>query len=305
MDFLQYMRSCSLCPRHCHSDRTTTNTGWCHAPALPKLALVSGHAWEEPPISGTKGSGTVFFSHCNLSCIFCQNHTISTEGYGQEISVHRLSEIFLEQQERGYHNLNLVSPTPYIPHIIAALDMARDNGFHLPVVYNTNGYETVESLQLLKGYVNIYLPDFKYFDNTYGQAFSNGKAYRERVQAAIWEMYSQVGKNKYDDHGLLQEGLIVRHLVLPGCYKDSCLILDWLKDTLGEDVCISLLNQYTPMYHAMENKQLSRRLTTFEYQKVVDHFFEIGLQNGFTQKRSSATAQYTPMFNLEGVFKEE
>lgn len=296
---------CQVCPRKCGIDRTKGEFGFCRAPYLPKVALVSRHDWEEPPISGTKGSGTVFFSHCNLGCVFCQNHNISQEGFGQEISIERLAEIFLEQQERGFHNVNLVSAAQFIPQVAKALEMAKKNGLSVPVVYNSNGYESIEGLKLLEGLVDVYLPDFKYWNDELGLEYSHCPHYRETAAAAILEMRRQVGDNVIDENGLMQKGIILRHLVLPGQYKNSMKVLDWVKENLGEETYVSLMSQYTPMHKAKEIKALSRKLTTFEYDKVVDHFFEIGLKNGFMQKRSSATSEYTPTFDLSGVLDAE
>lgn len=296
---------CMVCPRKCGIDRTKGLVGFCRAPYLPKVALVSQHDWEEPPISGTKGSGTVFFSHCNLGCVFCQNHDISQDGFGQEISIERLAEIFLEQQERGFHNVNLVSAVQFIPQVAKALNIAKKNGLIIPVVYNSNGYESIEGLKMLEGLVDVYLPDFKYWEDTLGEEYSKCPHYRETAASAILEMRRQVGADVLDENGLMQKGIILRHLVLPGQYKDSCKVLDWIREHLGEDTFVSLMSQYTPMHRAKEIKALSRKLTTFEYDKVVDHFFAIGLKNGFMQKRSSATSEYTPTFDLAGVLNAE
>ncbi len=299
------LSACHICPRNCGIDRTEGQFGFCRAPYLPKVALVSRHDWEEPPISGTKGSGTVFFSHCNLGCVFCQNHDISQAGFGQEIPIERLTEIFLEQQERGFHNINLVSAVQFIPQAAKALELAKEKGLAIPVVYNSNGYESIEGLKMLEGLVDIYLPDFKYWNDELGLEYSKAPHYRETAQTAILEMRRQVGADILDENGIMQKGLILRHLILPGQYKDSFQILDWAKEYLGEDTFVSLMSQYTPMHKAAEYKGLSRKLTTFEYDKVVDHFFEIGLKNGFMQKRSSATSEYTPAFDLSGVMDAE
>ena len=296
---------CQVCPRNCGADRTAGQFGFCRAPYLPKVALVSRHDWEEPPISGTKGSGTVFFSHCNLGCVFCQNHDISQDGFGQEISIERLAEIFLEQQTRGFHNVNLVSAAQFIPQVAKALKLAKEKGLSIPVVYNSNGYESITGLKMLEGLVDIYLPDFKYWNDDLGLEYSRCPHYRETAAAAILEMRKQVGPDILDGNGIMQKGIILRHLVLPGQYKDSMKILDWIKEDLGENTFVSLMSQYTPMYQAKEIKTLSRKLTTFEYDKVVDHFLKIGLKNGFMQKRSSATSEYTPAFDLSGVLSSE
>ncbi len=297
----QALSHCRICPRACGADRTADGKGWCQAPVLPKVALVSAHHWEEPPISGTKGSGTVFFSHCNLGCVFCQNHRISQGGVGLEITMERLAEIFLEQQARGFHNVNLVSAVQFIPQTAKALEIAKSNGLSIPVVYNSNGYEALEGLRMLEGLVDVYLPDFKYWNDEAALTYSKAPRYRETAAQAILEMRRQTGADRFDANGILQKGLILRHLVLPGQYHDSFRILDWIREALGAETYVSLMSQYTPMHRAKEYKPLSRRLTTFEYQKVVDHFFEIGLKNGFMQKRSSATADYTPVFDLAGV----
>lgn len=294
---------CAVCPRHCRIDRTKNQIGFCHAPLLPKIALVSTHFWEEPPISGTKGSGTVFFSHCNLHCVFCQNHEISEGGFGKEITIERLAEIFLEQQAKGLHNINLVSPTHFIPQIAMALRLSKKGGLNIPIIYNSNGYEDIEGLRLLDGLIDIYLPDFKYWDDGMAKEYSSAPNYAAIASKAILEMRRQVPQDIFNEHGILQKGLIVRHLVLPSHYRDSFQILDWIKETLGTDTYVSLLSQYTPMHHANRIKALSRKLTTFEYDKVTEYFLNIGLKNGFMQKKSSATSDYTPIFNLEGVEK--
>ncbi len=300
-DYKKHMTHCTVCPRKCKVNRLVGEQGFCKAPVLPKVALVSSHSWEEPPISGINGSGTVFFSHCNLQCRFCQNYDISTEGYGKEISIQRLSEIFLEQQEKGCHNINLVTPTHYIPQICDAIRSAKENGLMIPIVYNTSSYECVSSLRLLDGLIDIYLPDIKYFDNNLAEAFSNAPNYFTIATQAIQEMFRQVGKADISSNGLMKKGILIRHLVLPNCHKDSMHILDWIAKHLGKDTIVSLLNQYTPMYMATDIPTLSRRLTTWEYQKVIEHFFSIGLKNGYTQKKSSSTSAYTPLFDGTGV----
>ena len=251
---------CTICPRNCGINRTHGQKGYCQAPLLPKVALVSTHTWEEPPISGTKGSGN-----------------------------------------RGCHNVNLVSGSHFIPQIAEALTIAKQKGLSIPVVYNSNGYESLEGLRMLEGLIDIYLPDFKYWDNTLGLQYSHTPQYRQTTSAAILEMRRQIPEDCFDTQGILQHGIIIRHLVLPQHYKDSCLILDWIKEHIGAQTMVSILNQYTPMYEANHFRNLSRRLTTFEYQKVTEHFLHIGLQNGFVQKRSSATSEYTPLFDGSGV----
>ncbi|WMI82060.1 radical SAM protein [Anaerotignum sp. MB30-C6] len=294
------LTSCNVCPRQCHIDRTK-GRGFCHAFILPKVALVSTHLWEEPPISGTKGSGTVFFSHCNLRCVFCQNHQISEDGFGKEITIERLAKIFMEQQLKGLHNINLVSPTHFIPQIAVALGIAKDMGLTIPVVYNSNGYESIEGLHLLDGLVDVYLPDFKYWDEEIARAYSAAPNYSNIAAQAILEMRRQVPEDIFDTNGIMKKGLILRHLILPSHYRDSYKILNWVKESLGTETYVSLLSQYTPMHRANTVKALSRKLTTFEYEKVTEYFLKIGLKNGFIQQRSSATSDYTPIFDLKGV----
>lgn len=302
---LQALQNCKVCPRSCSVDRTKGNIGFCGAPLQPKVALVSAHMWEEPPISGTNGSGTIFFSHCNLRCVFCQNHQISQDCFGKEISVDRLSEIFLEQQERGLHNINLVSASHFIPQAAEALRQAKKQGLTIPVVYNSNGYESLEGLKMLEGLVDIYLPDFKYWDDALAKTYSQAPHYAKTTSAAILEMRRQTKTDVLDKNGIMKKGLIIRHLILPGHYKDSFSVLDWILEHLGAETYVSLLNQYTPMYEAEKFKNLSRRLTTFEYEKVTEYFLSIGLKNGFVQKRSSATSAYTPIFDLSGVMNAD
>ncbi|HIT88683.1 MAG TPA: radical SAM protein [Candidatus Coprocola pullicola] len=299
--YVAFMKHCTICPRNCGVNRYAGEKGFCQAALLPKCALASIHHWEEPPISGTKGSGTVFFSHCNLGCIFCQNHTISQEDFGKELTIEHLSDIFLSQQKKNVHNINIVSPTQYLPQIREALILSKQKGLRIPVVYNTNGYEKAESLKLLEGLIDIYLPDFKYISDKYSNTFSLAKDYAEYAKTALLEMKRQVPENVFSSDGILQKGILIRHLILPGCYQDSFSVLEWIYKNLGQDTYISLLNQYTPMYKAKQVKQLSRKLTTLEYQKVTDYFFQIGLKNGFIQKKSSATTHYTPIFDLSGL----
>ncbi len=300
--YTSFMKHCTICPRSCGANRYAGQKGYCQAGLLPKCALASVHHWEEPPISGTNGSGTVFFSHCNLGCVYCQNHTISAEGFGKELSIEKLSDIFLSQQKKNVHNINVVSPTQYIPQIRDALLLSKKRGLHIPIIYNTNGYEKAESLKLLEGLVDVYLPDLKYISAKYSSSFSFADDYAEYASAALLEMKRQVPETVFSSDGILQKGMLVRHLILPGCYKDSFAVLDWICQNLGKDTYVSLLNQYTPMYQAKGIKQLSRRLTTMEYQKVTNYFFEIGLQHGFVQQKSSANSQYTPLFDLSGLF---
>lgn len=287
---------CNLCPRMCDADRTKA-AGFCKMGDNIKAARAGLHYWEEPCISGKNGSGTVFFSGCVMRCEFCQNHDISREGFGKEISVNRLAEIFLELQTAGAHNINLVSPTQFVPQIIRALDIARAQ-LHIPVVYNTGGYERVETLKMLSGYVDIYLPDVKYFSDEAAR-LSHAPHYFETAMGAVEEMVRQTGKPVFDGE-LLKRGTIVRHMVLPYLYKDSIEVIKRVGERFGEDILFSLMSQYTPFYKAKDNPRLNRRITTFEYRKALDAVLEAGLQ-GYMQEKSSAKEEYTPLFDLSGI----
>ena len=296
---------CELCPRMCGVDREKT-TGFCGMGKEIMAARASLHYWEEPCISGQNGSGAVFFSGCVLRCVFCQNYDISSEKKGMEITVERLAEIFLELQNQGANNINLVNPTHYVPQIIEAIDIARRNGLSLPIVYNSGGYERVETLRKLEGYVDIYLPDVKYFDNELAKKLSSAPNYFETAMKAVAEMVRQIGKPVFDDsreEGLLKRGTIVRHLVLPGCYKDSIEVIKQLGERFGDKILFSLMSQYTPFGKVKTDpqfSQLNRRLTTFEYNKALEAVYEAGLE-GYMQEKSSAKEEYTPDFDYTGL----
>ena len=287
---------CNLCPRMCGADRAKA-AGYCRMGDNIKAARAGLHHWEEPCISGANGSGTVFFSGCVLRCEYCQNHDISDGGFGKEITIERLAEIFLELQEQGAHNINLVSPTHFVPQIIKALDTAKSR-LHIPVVYNTGGYERVETLKMLSGYVDIYLPDVKYYSDEAAR-LSHAPRYFETAMAAVEEMVRQTGKTMFDGE-LLQKGTLVRHMVLPYLYKDSVEVIKRVGERFGADILFSLMSQYTPFHKAKNDPRLNRRITTFEYRKVLDAVIEVGLQ-GFMQEKSSAKEEYTPLFDLSGV----
>lgn len=292
------INNCRLCPRECGADRYT-GTGFCGCGTNIRAAKAYLHMWEEPCISGTRGSGTVFFSGCNLKCCFCQNYKISHENHGKSITESRLAEIFLELQRQGAHNINLVSPTPYVWQIISALDMCRGK-LNIPIIYNTGGYEKVDTIKLLDGYVNVYLPDFKYFDNALGEKYSGVDNYFETVTSALKEMYRQTG-SCYIEGGIIRRGTVIRHLALPSHRDDSVRILKWIAENLPRDgVLVSLMSQYTPFYKSAEHKEISRRISTFEYNYVLDKAVSLGLK-GFMQERSSAKEEYTPDFDLSGI----
>lgn len=291
---------CSLCPRKCGVDREQ-KLGFCKMSQVLKIARASLHAWEEPCISGENGSGTVFFTGCTLQCVFCQNRDIATYNNGKEITVERLSEIFVELMEKGANNINLVTPTHYVPQIIEAITLAKNKGMNLPILYNTSGYENVETLKLLDGIVDIYLPDFKYYSNDIAKKYSNAPDYVEVAKLALEEMVRQVKTPKFDENGIMTKGVIVRHLILPSYSEDSKKVIKYLYETYGDDIYISIMNQYTPF--GMEDyKELNRKVTTYEYNKVVNYAIELGVKNGFVQEGSAASESFIPDFkSYEGV----
>lgn len=292
------IKNCQLCPRKCNVDRTKT-LGLCGGGNKIKLARAALHYGEEPCISGENGSGAIFFSGCTLKCCYCQNFKISAENFGKEISIQRLSEIFLELQDQGANNINLVSATQYIPWVIKALDIVKHK-LTIPIVYNTSGYETIESIQMLDGYVDIYLPDIKYKSPKLSQKYSLAKNYFEVVSNAVKEMYNQVGKPIFEGN-LLRKGIIIRHLCLPNARKNSIEIIKWLGNNFKTDeIIISLMSQYTPFYKALEHKEINRRISTFEYNSVLEVVKKAGF-NGYCQEKSSAKDDYIPQFDLTGV----
>lgn len=300
MNSLLDITCCQLCPRTCKVNRTVS-TGFCSCTNEVKAARAALHLWEEPCISGTQGSGTVFFSGCTLKCCFCQNSQISCENFGKTLSVSQLSEIFLKLQEEGAHNLNLVTPTQYLPFIIEALDNIKKL-LSIPVIYNCGGYERPEVISLLKDYVDIYMPDLKYYDASLSFSYSKAKDYFSFASKAIQKMIEQTVVPTFNKEGILQKGVLIRHLVLPGCKEDSMKLLEWLNETLPRNsFLLSLLSQYTPVYKAAKHPKINRRVTTYEYNKVLDKAISLGLTQGFMQERSSASSAYTPSFQLEGL----
>ena len=300
MNSLLDITCCQLCPRTCKVNRTVS-TGFCGCTNEVKAARAALHLWEEPCISGTQGSGTVFFSGCTLKCCFCQNSQISSENFGKTLSISQLSEIFLKLQEEGAHNLNLVTPTQYLPFIIEALDNIKKL-LSIPVIYNCGGYERPEVISLLKDYVDIYMPDLKYYDASLSFSYSKAKDYFSFASKAIQKMIEQTGVPTFNKEGILQKGVLIRHLVLPGCKEDSMKLLEWISETLPKDsFLLSLLSQYTPVYKASMYPKINRKVTTYEYNKVLDKAISLGLTQGFMQERSSASSAYTPSFQLEGL----
>lgn len=297
------LQSCSLCPRNCHADRLEGRTGYCGMDQKLRVARAALHMWEEPCISGTRGSGAVFFSGCNLRCCFCQNRDIAIGNSGLEITVERLTEIFLELQEKDAANINLVTGTHYIPQIIKALDSARKQGLKIPVVYNSSGYENVDALKLLDGYVDVYLPDYKYAQSTLAEQFSHAPDYPKRALEAVAEMVRQTGIPEFDTNGYIQKGTIVRHLVLPGHTKNSEEVLRILNQKFGNQIYISIMSQYTPVFQHKIYTELNRHVTKREYRKVLKYAFETGIENGFFQDGESAEESFIPPFDYTGVKK--
>lgn len=289
---------CNQCPRHCLVDRQAGKIGYCGETDAVRIGRADLHPWEEPVISGKNGSGTVFFSGCNLRCMYCQNASIANSQVGRSITIEELAAIFLQLQEDGAHNINLVTPSHYTEQIRIALELAKKKGLHIPIVYNTGGYDSVESLRTLEGLVDIYLPDMKYGDPELAWQYSHAKDYLEINRLAIAEMVRQVGLPQMEEAtGLMKKGVIVRHLVLPGSVKNSKKVLEYIIHTYKNDIFVSIMNQYTPMEQVKEHPLLSRKVTKREYQKVIDYALELGLENGFLQEGETATASFIPEFS--------
>lgn len=297
---MQIPTHCTLCPRRCGADRTRAQ-GVCGGGSRVKLARAALHFWEEPCISGTRGSGAVFFSGCALQCCYCQNYQISAGNFGREITTRRLADIFLSLQEQGAHNINLVTASAYLPWVCEALDLARP-ALALPIVYNTGGYETAEAVRALRGYVDVWLTDLKYHSAALAAAYSHAPDYFPVAAQALREMHRQAGPPVRDAEGILQSGVIVRHMALPGASADTEAVLHYLAEQLPRgSFLLSLMSQYTPFYKASEHKALRRRISTWEYRKAVNCAVSLGLTEGYMQEKSSAKEEYTPAFDLEGV----
>jgi putative pyruvate formate lyase activating enzyme len=295
------LEKCTLCSRNCGTNRLFGDLGFCNASENVKVARVSLHHWEEPCISGTKGSGTVFFSKCNLKCVFCQNYAISTDGAGEEVSINRLSEIFLEQQERGAHNINLVTPTHFVPQIIDALNIAKAKGLSIPIVYNTNSYENIETIRSLKGLIDIYLPDLKYFKDEYAVKYSNAPNYFKKASSAIEEMFSQVGEAEFDKDGMMKKGMIARHLMLPGLLFDSKKIIDYLFNTFNDSIYLSLMNQYTPTYNVSKYPEINTPISQKHYEALIQYCLSLGITKAFIQGEGTVSESFIPEFDFRGV----
>lgn len=292
--------SCRLCPRRCGANRLTAK-GMCGTTDKLFVARAALHFWEEPCISGERGSGAVFFSGCPLGCVYCQNKKISSGSVGKEISVSRLGDIFLELQSKGALNINLVTPMHYALHVKDALIYAKKKGLCLPVVCNTSGYESVETLKLFDGLIDVYLPDFKYYKEETALKFSSSPDYPETAKAALDEMFRQVGAVRFGDDGIIKGGMIVRHLVLPRHTREARAVIKYLFNTFGNDIFISIMNQYTPMGEFEQFPELSRTLSQREYDEVVDYALFLGIENAYIQETETAKESFIPDFNTEGV----
>ncbi len=293
---MESLKNCKLCPRQCGIDRTAGETGFCGASDTVKVARIALHFWEEPCISGSSGSGTVFFSHCTLKCVFCQNYDISTCHKGREISVSELADGFISLQNQGANNINLVTATHFIPQIKKAIDIARKNGLYLPILYNTSGYETVETIRSLEGYIDIYMPDFKYFDDKYALRYSKAPDYSNIARSAIAEMVRQTGPVIINENGIMERGTLVRHLMLPGLMLDSKRVMDYLFNTYGNDIYISLMCQYTPLPHVKEFPELDKKVDMKKYNALVDYCSSHGMEQVFIQDEESAQESFIPPF---------
>lgn len=298
---------CNLCPRLCNADRIE-HIGFCRETQTVRLARAALHFYEEPPISGSRGSGAVFFSGCNLKCVFCQNEKIARSDVGKEVSIERLSEIFIELQHKGAHNINLVTPSHFVPEIREALILAKEKGLTLPIVYNSSAYELPSTLRLLDGLVDIYLPDCKYSDNEKAIKYSAAPDYFEIAQSAVAEMFRQVGEPEFDDDGLMKKGVIVRHLLLPLGVNNAKGVVDYLHTTYGESIYLSLMNQYTPMNESVAlNKaaktcpELFRKVTKREYERLLDYVLSLNIKNAFFQEGDTASDSFIPDFDYSGV----
>jgi len=290
--------NCNLCPRNCNIDRNL-KPGACGVTNTLKIARASLHFWEEPCISGENGSGTVFFSGCPLKCVFCQNYDLSRKNSGKEISIEKLADIFLELQNKKANNINLVTPTHFVPQIISALKIAKKNGLTIPIVYNTSGYENIDTLKMLDGYIDVYLPDFKYFSNTLAKKYSNVSNYFEFATNALKEMFRQVGEFSLDENGIMKRGMIVRHLILPGLLEDSKDVISHVYDLFRDKIYISIMNQYTPLSNVSNYPEINRKVTNEEYDEIIDFALSLGIENAFIQEGDTAKESFIPDFSPE------
>ena len=295
---MEELKSCNICPHKCGVNILNGIKGRCKFDNKIKIALASVHNYEEPCISGKNGSGTVFFSNCNLNCIYCQNYEISQLGKGKEITIEHLAQIFIKQQEKNVNNINLVTPTMYVPQIIEAIKIARKKGLNIPIIYNSNGYENVETIKKLNGYIDIYLPDLKYYSNEIAKKYSKIDNYFETAISAIKEMQKQVGNPIFNEEGIIQKGVIIRHLILPHHLLNTKNILKYVKENFDENTYISIMAQYFPTYKAKEDKLINRKLTKKEYKEIENYLYLLNLKNGYIQELGEHEEEYVPNFDL-------
>ena len=295
---MEQLEKCTICPHKCNINRSIGNKGRCKCDDKIKIALASIHEYEEPCLSEGNGSGTIFFTNCNLNCIYCQNYEISQQEKGRKVSIEELAQIMLKQQEKGVNNINLVTPTMYAYQIIEAIKIARKQGLKIPIVYNTNGYENVETIKALNGYIDIYLPDLKYYSNELSKKYSKIDNYFGIATEAIKEMYNQVGTAQFDENGIMQKGVIIRHLVLPNHIQNTKHVLKWIKENMPEDIFVSVMAQYFPTYKAKEDELINRKLTKKEYKEVENYLYTLELENGYIQELGEHEEEYVPNFDL-------
>ena len=292
--------NCKLCPRNCGINREK-HIGACGANDKIKVALASIHLYEEPCISGVNGSGTVFFSNCNLRCVYCQNFKISREGFGKEITVERLADIFVEQQKRGANNINLVTPTMYVESIIPAIKLARKKGLSIPIIYNSSGYENSETIKKLKGYIDVYLPDFKYATDRLAFRYSGVNNYVESAISAISEMIKQVGKPVYNEKGIITKGVIIRHMILPNNVLNTKMVLKIISEKFSKDTVVSIMAQYFPTGNAKDYPEINRKITKEELNEVEEYLERLSLNNGYIQELGEHEEEYVPLFDLSNI----
>lgn len=295
---LHLLESCNLCPHNCSVNRLAGEQGYCGAKKEAKVARAALHYWEEPCLSGSNGSGTVFFSCCTMHCLFCQNALYDGQ-VGEEATPEQLGQIFLGLQEQKAHNINLVTPSHYLPQIISAIHIAKGKGLHIPIVYNTGGYETVQAIQHLHGNIDIFLPDFKYFDDRYAQKYSGVPAYFQYASSSIEQMVKQTGPAVFDENDIMQKGVIIRHLVLPGLIRDSMNVIRHIYKAFGDDVYISIMNQYTPVRKVQNHPELSRAVDPSDYDRIVDYALSLGVENGFIQEEGTVSESFIPDFRTD------
>ena len=295
---MKELEKCEICPHKCKVNRALGNRGRCRCNDKIKIALASIHNYEEPCISGKNGSGTIFFSNCNLKCIYCQNYEISQLDKGKEITIDHLAEIFINQQNKNVNNINLVTPTMYVPQIIEAIKIARNNGLKIPIIYNSNGYENVETIKMLDGYIDVYLPDLKYYSNEIAKKYSKIDNYFSNAVNAIKEMQKQVGNPIFNEDGIIQKGVIIRHLILPNHILNTKKILKYIKENFDENTYISVMAQYFPTYKAKVDDKINRKISKKEYKEVEEYLYLLNLKNGYIQELGEHEEEYVPNFDL-------